>query len=309
MAAEEADPASACATLTSFGRFTYKRTLREDLESRTVAVEGTFDVSSPAVILLEKTPFTSDEVLGVLSSDTQLLKIFHNDIYGSFLCYPEKNFNALKATVIHPATEKHIEKYSERDRYLIEETPSIYKSVTLPHIEESKFNIQWVFNILEHKKEADRIVFEDPDPEQGFILLPDLKWDCRTISNLYLTGIVKKKGIKSLRDLTVEHLPMLKNIFEKGSASITEKYGLPKSQQRIYIHYQPTYYHLHVHFTSLQFTPPGCSVERAHLLSDVIRNIELFPCYYQNIPLNFVAFEGDQLLIKYRQHIAENGTN
>ena len=76
---------------------------------------------------------------------------------------------------------------------------------------------QWVYNILEHKKEADRIVYEDLDPDCGFILLPDLKWDCRTTANLYLTGIVCKKGIKSLRDLSAEHLPLLKNIFEKGS--------------------------------------------------------------------------------------------
>lgn len=39
--------------------------------------------------------------------------------------------------------------------------------------------------------------------------------------------------------------------------AITGKYGLEKSQQRIYLHYQPSFYHLHVHFTSLQFTPPG----------------------------------------------------
>ena len=78
---------------------------------------------------------------------------------------------------------------------------------------------QWVFNILEHKKEFDRIVFEDPDPETGFILLPDLKWDCRTNANLYLSGIVRKKGIKSLRDLTCQHLPLLQNLLEKGSVT------------------------------------------------------------------------------------------
>ncbi len=78
-------------------------------------------------------------------------------------------------------------------------------------------SLQWVYNILGHKKEADRIVYEDSDPENGFILLPDLKWDCRTNANLYLTGIVCQKGIKSLRDLSSKHLSLLKNILEKGS--------------------------------------------------------------------------------------------
>jgi m7GpppX diphosphatase len=40
---------------------------------------------------------------------------------------------------------------------------------------------QWVFNILEKKAEADRIVYEDPDPDVGFVLLPDFKWDQKQV--------------------------------------------------------------------------------------------------------------------------------
>lgn len=40
---------------------------------------------------------------------------------------------------------------------------------------------QWVYNILEKKAEADRIVYEDPDPEVGFVLLPDFKWDQKQV--------------------------------------------------------------------------------------------------------------------------------
>lgn len=74
-------------------------------------------------------------------------------------------------------------------------------------------------NILAHKKEADRIIFEDPDPKTGFILLPDLKWDGETINNLYLVAIVHEKGIKSLRDLTAEHIPLLQKVLTEGSVS------------------------------------------------------------------------------------------
>lgn len=73
-----------------------------------------------------------------------------------------------------------------------------------------------MYNILEHKSESERIVFEDTNPETGFVLLPDLKWNGTTLDTLYLLAITHKKGIKSLRDLTTEHLPLLKNIFEKG---------------------------------------------------------------------------------------------
>ncbi|XP_046631668.1 m7GpppX diphosphatase-like [Daphnia pulicaria] len=292
----------------TFEGFQVKRILKESPESRSIVVEGSFSgedsaASVSSIVILEKTHFTEKEVYGILTKSTALQCLFNNDVYYNFLCHPPIQLNEVKATLIHPASEKHIEKFSTRKSFLIEETALIYQSVTLLHIRESKFDLQWVYNILEHKKEADRIVYEDLDPDCGFILLPDLKWDCRSTSNLYLTGIVCKRDIKSIRDLTSEHLPLLKNIFDKGSAAITKKYGLDKSEQRIYLHYQPSYYHLHIHFTSLQFTPPGCNVERAHLLSNVIRNIELKSSYYQEASLDFLAFEGDPLLKKYHQYI------
>lgn len=48
----------------------------------------------------------------------------------------------IKTTVIHPATEKHIKKYQAQDIHLIEETPELYKSVTLPHLLKEKFSLQ-----------------------------------------------------------------------------------------------------------------------------------------------------------------------
>lgn len=39
------------------------------------------------------------------------------------------------------------------------------------------FLFQWVYNILEKKAEADRIVHENPDLSTGFVLVPDLKWN------------------------------------------------------------------------------------------------------------------------------------
>ena len=76
-----------------------------------------------------------------------------------------------------------------------------------------------MYNILDHKTESDRIVAEDPDSELGFLLLPDLKWDRKQIEDLYLVGIVHRHGIKSIRDLRTEHLPLLRNVLDKGTVS------------------------------------------------------------------------------------------
>lgn len=47
-------------------------------------------------------------------------------------------------------------------------------------------SFQWVYNILDKKAEADRIVFENPDPSDGFVLIPDLKWNQQQVKALLL---------------------------------------------------------------------------------------------------------------------------
>lgn len=68
-----------------------------------------------------------------------------------------------------------------------------------------------------------------------------------------------------------------------------------KSQLRIYLHYQPSMYHLHVHFTYLKYDAPGIFTEKSHMLSNVISNITLLPDYYQKVTLPFVVKESDNL--------------
>lgn len=159
-----------------------------------------------------------------------------------------------------------------------------------------------MYNILEHKQEADRIVFEDECRTNGFIILPDLKWDGKTLETLYLIAIVHRHSLKSLRDLNETHLPLLKNIRDKGIAIIQEKYGVERSQLRIYLHYQPSFYHLHVHFTYLKYEAPGIRCERSHLLDGVIDNIELMPDYYQRATLSFVLNDTHKLYKIYKNH-------
>lgn len=85
--------------------------------------------------------------------------------------------------------------------------------------EDVNFLLQWVYNILEKQAESDRILYEDSHPENGFILLPDLKWDHKQLKNLYVMALIHKHGIRSLRDLNEKHLPLLKNMLQKGKVS------------------------------------------------------------------------------------------
>ncbi|XP_055620848.1 m7GpppX diphosphatase [Toxorhynchites rutilus septentrionalis] len=245
----------------------------------------------------ERNP-AADDSRSFFSSKSLLRTEFINDIYGNFTCLTDAEINQLKVTIIYPASEKHILKYSSQTRYLVEETAKDYQTVTLPHLEQEQLSLEWLYNILEHRKEQERIVFEDPSDELGFILLPDLKWDGKTLEQLYLLALVRQKGIKSLRDLTATHLPLLRNIRDCGTKAISERFGIASNLLRIYLHYQPSFYHLHVHFTYLKHDPPGIQCEKSHLLSTVIENIELLTDYYQKVTLSCVLNERDKLYEK-----------
>lgn len=69
----------------------------------------------------------------------------------------------IKATVIYPATPKHIEKYSRQEALYVRETPELYREKVEPFLRENCFSTQWVYNVLEHKREQENILFEDDD--------------------------------------------------------------------------------------------------------------------------------------------------
>ncbi|XP_063835412.1 m7GpppX diphosphatase isoform X2 [Ostrinia nubilalis] len=282
--------------------FIPEKILNNNTNRKTVTIQGKFKgKSGVALVLFEKNAFKEEDLndTGYFSADTELKTFFQNDIYGNYECFPLPALNGVKTTVIYPATEKHITKFTLQEVHLILETPKLYEKLTLPHIEKEQFNLQWVYNILEGKSEQDRIVHNNKCEKEGFVLLPDLKWDGVTKETLYLLAIVRRKGIKSLRDLDGSHLPLLKRVRDEGKKSILDKYKVPGSQLRIYLHYQPSFYHLHVHFTYLRHEAPGIYAEKSHLLDTVIDNIEMMGDYYKKATLPFTIREMDNIFNVY----------
>jgi hypothetical protein len=90
-----------------------------------------------------------------------------------------------------------------------------------------------------------RLVFENPDPKTGFMLMLDSKWDGKSIEELYCLAICHDRAIACLRDLGPQHLPLLRNIQDQGLRAIEEKYGVAPSRLRVYVHYPPQFYHFH----------------------------------------------------------------
>ncbi|XP_005378567.1 PREDICTED: m7GpppX diphosphatase [Chinchilla lanigera] len=285
-----------------FSGFRVQKVLRESARDKIIFLHGKVNEDSglgdgeDAVVILEKTPFQVEQVGQLLSGSPELQLQFSNDIYSTYHLFPPRQLSEVKTTVVYPATEKHLQKYLHQDLRLIRETGEDYRNVTLPHLESQSLSIQWVYNILDKKAEADRIVYENPDPSDGFVLIPDLKWNQQQLDDLYLIAICHRRGIRSLRDLTPEHLPLLRNILREGQEAILQRYQMPGDRLRVYLHYLPSYYHLHVHFTALGFEAPGAGVERAHLLAEVIENLECDPTHYQRRTLTFALRAADPLL-------------
>ena len=99
------------------------------------------------------------------------------------------------------------------------------------------------------------------------------------VRDLYCLGIIKQYGITCLRDLRKDHVTMLKEMEKEGLTAIKTVYGVEKDQIRVFVHYQPQFYHFHVHFTRLE-NEAGCVVKRGQLLSDMLQNLEENSNYY-----------------------------
>jgi len=117
--------------------------------------------------------------------------------------------------------------------------------------------LNWVFNIIEGRTEQEDVIFREHSKQaqssgdaddEGFLLLPDLNWDRKTISSLHLLGLVERRDIWSVRDLSKKDVPWLKIMRGKLLESTTKLYPqVDEDQLKLYVHYQPTYYHFHVH--------------------------------------------------------------
>ncbi len=129
--------------------------------------------------------------------------------------------------------------------------------------------------------------------------MPDIKWDGKTVESLYLLGIVHQKGIGSLRSLNKDHLELLENVRAKSLEAIEKKYGIKKNKIRAYLHYQPSFYHLHVHFTHIKFQIPGIP-ERNHQLNQVIENLKTDSDFYRKVTLQYAIKQNDPLFELYK---------
>ncbi len=187
----------------------------------------------------------------------------------------------LKINLIYPCSQKHIAKYSRQKVRYVTETANIYREKVRPYMARQREDgrLQWVWNIIDGITEAEDVIYRIPkslDPEHGFLLLPDLNWDRKTMESLHLLAIVERMDIWSLRDLRKKHIPWLMDMKEKILEATETSYPeLERDQLKAYVHYQPTYYHFHIHIVHVALEAGTTqAVGKAWGLDSIISQLE-----------------------------------
>lgn len=283
----------------------------------------------PAVLILERAPFpTSESFLSQTPSSLQALKnLGANDVYFWYLANsgvpnPQhadmSEFADLKINLIYPCTEQHVKKYSKQGLRMVVETPQIYTQNIRPYMlaKREQGRLTWVWNIIEGKTEVEDVIYRTPkgrDGDEGFLLLPDLNWDRKTMEGLHLLGLVERRDIWSLRDLKKKHINWLRDMRAKFVRATVETYPeLEEDQLKLYVHYQPTYYHFHVHIVHVALEAGATQAAgKAIALESIIEQLESMAgdqeAGMDKVTLHYTVGEASELWTEIFEPIKKSG--
>ncbi|KAL4885315.1 HIT-like domain-containing protein [Aspergillus karnatakaensis] len=268
-------------------KFEVTKLLKQDQSGRRIVLFGSIE-GQQGLLLAERTAFATESVAALKafhSSITRLNNLGDNDIYRWYLASSGKDADGhpshdLKLNLIWPCTGQHVKKYSDQVLRMVTETPEVYRDYIRPYMqakrEEGRLN--WVFNILEGRTEQEDVILRDPGhgPQDAFLMLPDLNWDRKTMGSLHLLALVQRRDIWSLRDLKKKHVPWLRYLRKRVLEGTVKMYpDLEEDQLKLYVHYQPTYYHFHIHIVNVMLEAGATQATgKAFGLENIISQLE-----------------------------------
>ena len=140
----------------------------------------------------------------------------------------------------------------------------------------------WIYNILDGTHEQESILYRD----ERCVIIPTYTWNGEHLDTLHILAIPTDTRLRCIRDLTADHIDVLNHIRTKAFETIQRVYSLDESQLKCYLHYEPSTYHLHIHFVNLKHTEAASSVEYSHELHSVLFNLQMDTDYYKKVLLN-----------------------
>lgn len=222
---------------------------------------------------------------------------------------------------------------------LVEETPDLYSAphtVAFMEQELTRPSKQWIHNIIAGTQEQDQVILRNSQ----YILLPDTErvnryWrapvSCqggntvnavrgtkRQMSHrdnrsykltLNWLAIALDTRIKTLRDLRGCHLPMLIDMLHACMDEVERLTGIQRDQVMAYVHYPPSVYQLHVHFSFPYGQYCHRDAYRVHSLQNVINNLKIDGEYYAKATLQMAVFRHSQhfaAILQYNERKKED---
>lgn len=253
--------------------FRLTKILSQDQHGRRINLLGMIE-DQQGILILERAILPSEPSVidGLLRSLLGTTNLGANDIYRWYMSNSLADAHPnIKVNLIWPCSESHIRKYATQKQRYVTETPEIYEQHIKPWIvrtQRTEKRVGWIYNILDGITEQEDVVYksagygkyqrQDRSDSLGFVLLPDLNWDRRSVEGLHLLALVERRDLWSLRSLRkrdVEWLRVLKTEATRAAAGVAQKLlttdlakgDADEDQFKCYVHYQPTYYHFHVH--------------------------------------------------------------
>ena len=152
----------------------FKRLLTEDRDARLVVALAEDGEQQPAVVILSKPPFQESHVQEILSGDFASTEEHRNDKFSKHSLDVPARLNGIMATMICPANEVDVAKYTHQVKHFVRETAALYSAATEPFVRAlPPKQLAWVWNILDHEKEVESII----DETEHYVMVPDTKWD------------------------------------------------------------------------------------------------------------------------------------
>ena len=140
----------------------------------------------------------------------------------------------------------------------------------------------WIYNIIDGISEQESILYRD----EKCIVFINYFWDGKDIDKLQLLCMPIDRNLRAIRSLDASHISLLEHMKSVTLQVIREKYGLEEGFIKMYFHYEPSTYHLHIHFVNTASCHLHSSVEYSHELKSVIFNLKMKTDYYKIIKLN-----------------------
>ncbi|KAG9533623.1 scavenger mRNA decapping enzyme, partial [Aureobasidium melanogenum] len=291
-------------------QFKFEKLLNQDQAGRRIVLQGTI-ANQPALLLAERAAFDADEshLSTFTTSLSHIQNLGDNDIYRWYMAHSgagQGNPPDLKINLIYPCTDQHLKKYAAQAVRYVTETPDVYRNHVRPYMQTKRDQgrLNWVFNILDGQTEQEDVLFRSPHDttpdHERYLLLPDLNWDRKTLGSLHLLALVERRDIWSLRDLKKKHVPWLKSIVADIANTVSRLYSIDSDMLKCYVHYQPTYYHFHIHIVHVSLEAGATqAVGKALSLDNIISQLATMAgdeeAGMDNVDLSFTLGEASEL--------------